>query len=106
EASIELGLGLKERGIYTVGLSRLFRAAIPILTHERRLLAVVNLDFAHTVEIDHLFYLARLRDEERRRLGDACLPIAELPRTPRAKDLRPPEDLALVWHRAIPRLGD
>jgi Trk K+ transport system NAD-binding subunit len=106
EASIELGLGLKERGLYTVGLSRLLRAAIPILTQERRLLAVVDLDFARTPELDHLFYLARVTDEDRRRLGRACVALDELPRNERAPALRPPSELALVWHRALPDLRE
>jgi Trk K+ transport system NAD-binding subunit len=104
EASAELSRGLDERGIFTVGLSRLFRAAIPILTHELRLLACVNLDVAQTPEVDHLFYLARVSADERRRLGDACVPLADLP----GGDAVPPDaaDLAFVWHRAVPELAE
>jgi Trk K+ transport system NAD-binding subunit len=101
EASIELGRGLDERGIFTVGLSRLFRAAIPILTHERRILGCVNLDVAHTPEVDHLFYLARVTDEERHRLGDACISLDALP----GKVDGLPREVAFVWHRAVPHLG-
>jgi Trk K+ transport system NAD-binding subunit len=107
EAGAELGRGLDERGISIVGLSRLFRAAIPILTHERRLLACVNLDIARTPQVDHLFYLARVRPEGRARLGRACVPLEDLPHgegapPPPAGALR---DLALVWYRAIAPLA-
>jgi Trk K+ transport system NAD-binding subunit len=103
EASPELSSGLKERGIATASLSHLFHAAIPILTHERRLIACLNLDVAGGQVQEHLFYLARVTKEERRTLGDACIGLDEL-----AKDgacPAPPDDVALVWHRAVERLN-
>lgn len=99
EASAELGRGLDERGICPVGIARLFRTAIPILTHERQLLACVNLDVARTPHIDHLFYLARVTDGDRARLGDACVTLDELPRDEGVE--APPKTLALVWHRRV-----
>jgi hypothetical protein len=98
----ELTRGFDERGITIVGLSRLFRAAIPILTHERRLRACLNLDVNHTTDVDHLFYLAHLSDEERRRLGRTCVTLDELG----GADALPvlPSGLALVWHRAVKEL--
>ena len=102
EASVELDRGLHEKGIATVGLARLFRAAIPILTHERRIHACVDLDVAPTPEVDHLFYLARVTGEEKRRLGAACVSLSELRATTNLPS--PPEDLALVWYRAVEQL--
>ena len=103
EASRELARGLEDHGVATVGLARLFRAAIPILTHERRLQASINLDVSNTPDVDHLFYLARLDAGERSALGMACVGLEELAATADAPP--PPEGLALVWHRAIKRLS-
>jgi Trk K+ transport system NAD-binding subunit len=102
EASTEFAEGLKQRGIATTSLQRLFHAAIPILTHERRLLACVNLDVDAGHSPDHLFYLARVTSRERRALGTACVALEEVTRDDGAPD--PPNDLALVWHRAIENL--
>jgi Trk K+ transport system NAD-binding subunit len=102
DASQELARGLEDCGIATVGLAPLFRAAIPILTHERRLRACLNVDFRSTPEVDHLFYLSELAAEERRELAERCVALAELPRAPGAPE--PPPDLALVWYRAVERL--
>lgn len=99
EASAELGRGLDERGICPVGLARLFRTAIPILTHERQLIACVNLDVARTPHVDHLFYLARVTDSDRARLGPHCVSLDELPRDEGVAS--PPRELALVWHRRV-----
>ena len=99
EAAAELGRGLDERGICPVGLARLFRMAIPILTHERQLIACVNLDVARTPHVDHLFYLARVTDSDRARLGRHCVSLDELPRAEGVPV--PPRDLALVWHRRV-----
>jgi Trk K+ transport system NAD-binding subunit len=106
EASRELGRGLHEKGISPVGLARLFPAAIPILTHERQILGVVNLHFGEEhghVERHHrhLFYLARVTDDDRRRIGQACVPLTELPG---ADAVTPPSDLALVWYEAVREL--
>ncbi len=99
EAAAELGRGLDERGICPVGLARLFRTAIPILTHERQLIACVNLDVARTPHVDHLFYLARVTDADRARLGAHCVSLDELTRD--GAVAAPPRDLALVWHRRV-----
>ena len=95
----ELSRGLDEKGVTVVALSRLFRAAIPILTHERRLRACLNLDFNRTAEVDHLFYLAEVTDEERTRLGRACVGLDELPKKEGTPPL--PPNMVLVWHRAV-----
>jgi Trk K+ transport system NAD-binding subunit len=100
ETSDELGRGLYAHGIDIVGLEQLFRAAIPILTHERRVRACVNLDVAQTAEVDHIFYLCRVTGEERRALGEACVGLDEL-----GADGGAPSDAALVWHRALHRLS-
>jgi Trk K+ transport system NAD-binding subunit len=106
EASRELGRGLHEKGISPVGLSRLFPAAIPILTHEQQIRGVVNLHFGEEhghVERHHrhLFYLARVTDDDRRRMGSACVPLSELPG---GAETSPPADLALVWYEAVNEL--
>ena len=113
EASLELARGLHERGIAAVGLARLFRAAIPIVTQERRLRACLDLDVDGTPDVDHLFYAAELSDDERKRLGPACVQLDELPRAAAAADdddtaaLQPlPEGLALVWYRQVHLLDD
>lgn len=102
DAPSELARGLEERGMETVGLARLFRAAMPILTHERRLLGCLNLDVVETPEVDHLFYLARVTPEERRQLGARCMGLEELPARPGAPP--PPPDLGLVWYHAVETL--
>ena len=102
EATQELSRGLEACGLATVGLAPLFRAAIPILTHERLLLACINLDFKTTPEVDHLFYLAHVGAKEREELGERCVGLDELQRAEGAPS--PPKDLALVWYRAVERL--
>jgi Trk K+ transport system NAD-binding subunit len=102
DAPSELARGLEERGMETVGLARLFRAAMPILTHERRLLGCLNLDVIETPEVDHLFYLARVTPEERRQLGARCMGLDELPARPGAPP--PPPELGLVWYHAVETL--
>lgn len=105
EASSELSSGLDDHGIATVGLARLFRLAIPILTHERRLHMCVNLDMNNTPEVDHLFYLARLDADERRALGPMCVGLDELVRSAAHGEVaEPPPELALVWYRAVKQL--
>ncbi len=103
DASAELGRGLGERGIAAIGLARLFRTAIPILTHEEQLLACVNLDFGETPVVDHLFYLARVSDADVAGLGVAYVPLHDLPRADDGPE--PPRDMGLVWHRKIHELS-
>lgn len=112
ETSSGFAAGLNERGIAMASLQRLFHAAIPILTHERRLLACVNLGAPHVEggpaldphAHDHLFYLARISERERRSLGDGAVGLDELPRDASCPAGPLPTDIALVWHRAVARL--
>jgi Trk K+ transport system NAD-binding subunit len=100
DAGLDLDRGLDAQGIAVLSLTRLFRAALPLLLQESRLVGCVDLDFNRTRALDHLFYLARLAPEERRRLGDACVPLSALAEP----DLAVPEALCLVWHDAVHRI--
>ena len=102
DASPELVEELGRHAITAASFARLLHAAIPILTNERRLLACVNLDVAHTPIPDHLFYLAEMTEKERSALGRGCVGLDELPRTEGVRV--PSPGLVLVWHRAIEKM--
>jgi Trk K+ transport system NAD-binding subunit len=104
ENSAELSNGLDERGLQPVGLAQLFRTAIPILTHERKLLGCIDLDFNRTPAAhDHLFYLARVTQAEKDKLGHACVELESLARDDGVP--APPPGLALVWSHEVMQLG-
>ncbi|MBI5514153.1 MAG: NAD-binding protein [Deltaproteobacteria bacterium] len=100
DAGLDLDRGLDAQGIAVLSLTRLFRAALPLLLQESRLLGCVDLDFNRTRALDHLFYLGRLSAEERRRMGDACVPLETLAEP----GVLVPEELCLLWHDAAHRL--